>query len=41
MRAVAVVERVGAGDGVAGGIDHGKMSGVRALAKAHNGLRRG
>src|SRR6267143_602851 len=41
MRAVAVVERIGAGDGVAGSIHDGKMGGVRAFAQAHKGLRHG
>ena len=38
MRAIAIVERIGACYGVAGGIDHGKMSGVRAFAKADKRL---
>src|SRR5882762_5746180 len=41
MRAVAVIERVGAGDGVAGSIHDGKMGGVRAFAQPHKGLRYG
>src|SRR5580692_10273806 len=38
VRAVAVVEGVGAGDGVAGVIDDGKMRGVRAFVQT-DGLR--
>src|SRR5712692_10934959 len=38
VRTVAIVERVCAGDGVAGGIDDGKMSGVRTFAKADEGF---
>src|SRR5580698_3836525 len=38
VRAVAVVEGVGAGDGVAGVIDDRKMRGVRAIIQA-DGLR--
>ena len=39
VRTEAVVERVGAGDGVGGGVDHGKVRGVRAFAKADDGVR--
>src|SRR6266851_3253483 len=38
VRTVVIVKRVSAGDGVAGGIDDGKMSGVRTLAKADEGF---
>jgi len=39
VRTVAVVERVCAGDGVAGGIDDGKMSGVRTFTEADERFR--
>src|SRR5260370_3045633 len=38
VRTVAIVKRVRAGDGVAGGIDDGQMSGVRAFAKDDEGF---
>src|SRR5260370_23862410 len=41
VRAVAVVEGVGAGDGVALGVDDGEVRGVRAFAEADDGLGRG
>src|SRR6266852_5818902 len=40
VRAVAVVQGVGAGDGVSFGVDDGKMGGVRAFAEADDSLRR-
>ena len=39
MRAVTVVESVGAGHGVASGIDDGKVCGVRAIVEADDFLR--
>src|SRR6266576_6509734 len=39
MRTVAVVQRVRAGDGIASGIDDGKMSGVRTFTEADEHLR--
>jgi hypothetical protein len=41
VRTKAVVERVGAGDGVAGGVDHGKVRGVRAFAETDDTVRDG
>ncbi len=41
VRTIAIVERVGAGDGVASSVHDGKMSRVRAFAETYECLRGG